>query len=81
MSLAREPRRRFLMEHTMNHVRHTLDVEMRIIPEDEPSPAYLALWRRLLAPPPVPTAPSSPPSPPDRKGASARTAVDRPVAI
>jgi hypothetical protein len=28
----------------------SLDVRVTIIPDDAPSPDYLALWRRLLAP-------------------------------
>jgi hypothetical protein len=31
--------------------RHELDLRITIIPGDEPPPGWLALWRRLLAPP------------------------------
>ncbi len=34
-----------------------LDLRVTIIPDAEPSPAYLALWRRLLAPLPTPPSP------------------------
>ncbi len=49
--------------------RQQLDIAVTVIHENEPSPAYLNLWRRLLAPVPAPLPPSTPP-PPDREVAS-----------
>jgi hypothetical protein len=50
----------------MRLVQPDLDICVRIIPDSEPSPAYDALWRRLLGirapfpPPPPPTTPTPP---------------------
>ena len=39
--------------------REPITVQLTIIPDPEPSPEYLALWRRLLAPIEPETTPSS----------------------
>ncbi len=40
-----------------------LDLSVTIVPDSEPTPAYLALWRRLLLAPPPPPLPASAPTP------------------
>jgi hypothetical protein len=44
--------------------REPLDLRLTILADDEPSPAYLALWRRLLAPLPTPPSPKPCVAPP-----------------
>jgi hypothetical protein len=46
----------------------TITVALKIILDDEPTPEYLAMWRRLLTtdPPPAPESPSPLPRPAER---------------